>query len=57
MTNSILISATMTRMPVLLRAGYKDGLDERLDQHRAELPHDYDSALSQIMGLYGGWGL
>ena len=56
MTNSIPIRAVITHMSALLRAGHKDEWAERLDQYRAELPHDYDFALSQIIGLYGGMG-
>lgn len=56
MTKSISISATMIRMSALLRAGNKDGWAEHLDDYRANLPHDYDFALSQKIGLYGGMG-
>jgi hypothetical protein len=56
MTKSISISATMIRMSALLRAGNKYEWAERLDQYRADLPHGYDFALSQILGLYGGMG-
>lgn len=56
MTNSSPICAIMTRMSALLRAGNKYEWAERLDQYRADLPHCYDFALSQIIGLYGGMG-
>lgn len=56
MTNTIPICAIMTRMSALLRAGNKAGWAERLDQYRADLPHGYAFALSQIIGLYGGMG-
>ena len=54
--NTIPINTIMTRMSALLRAGNKYEWAERLDQYRAALPHGYDFALSQIIGLYGGMG-
>lgn len=56
MTNTIPICAIMTSMSALLRAGNKAGWAERLDQYRADFPHGYAFALSQIIGLYGGTG-
>jgi hypothetical protein len=49
-------SAIMTRMSALLRAGNEYEWAERLDQYRADLPHGYDFAPSQIIVLYGGMG-
>lgn len=50
------INAIMRRMSALLIAGNKEAWAVRLDEYRAELSHDYDFALSQIVGLYGGMG-
>ena len=54
--DSIPICAIMTRLSALLRARNITEWAERLDQYRANLPHDYDFALSPIIGLYGGMG-
>ena len=56
MTNIVPISAIMTSMSAVLRVGNKYEWAERLDQYRADLPHGYDFALSQILELYGGMG-
>jgi hypothetical protein len=54
--STIAIDTIIARMSALLRAGNKDRWAERLDQYRAELARDFDFALSQITGLYGGMG-
>ena len=56
MTNSIPMCAIMPRMSALLGAGNKEERAERLDEYRADMNHDYDLALSQIIELYGGMG-
>jgi hypothetical protein len=54
--STIPIDTIIARMSALLRAGNEDRWAERLDQYQAGLPRNFDFALSQITGLYGGMG-
>jgi hypothetical protein len=56
MTNTTPISAIMIRISELLSSGNQKAWTDRLDEYRAALPHDYDFALSQTVGLYGRIG-